>query len=95
MFETAALLRETFRDSDIIARIGANIFTVLAIDTGADHVALIAQRLKQNISRYHSKGSHPYTLPLTLRAVPYDFEKPCSFDELLDRIVTAEGRPTN
>ena len=53
----AVILTRTFRNSDIIARIGGDEFAVLAIDTEKDNVNRILQRLDMIINSYNKKIS--------------------------------------
>ena len=56
---TAAILKSTFRASDVIARLGGDEFIVLAI--GAHHGAVnrLHKRLKLALDRYNQKQSSP------------------------------------
>ncbi|MBE0409477.1 MAG: diguanylate cyclase [Anaerolineales bacterium] len=51
----SAILKETFRTSDIIGRIGGDEFIVLAIKTSDENVSSITARLERNIKRYNQQ----------------------------------------
>ncbi len=46
LVDTGEILKETFRDSDIIARFGGDEFVILAKDTSEDGAVLIKKRLQ-------------------------------------------------
>jgi len=79
--DTAMILRQTFRDSDIIARMGGDEFTVF-LTTGVDAEGL-PSRLKKNINDHNKKAERPYKISMSIGLTRYDPEKPCSVDELL------------
>jgi len=85
LVEIAAALNETFRDSDIIARIGGDEFVVLAIDLPGSGAETLAARLGENLRIRNSRGKHPYKLSISMGIAHYDPEFPCSIDALLSR----------
>lgn len=85
LMEIAAVLKETFRDSDIIARIGGDEFVVLAIDIPESSAEIFTARLHENLRNRNSRGKHPYKLSISMGIAHYHPEFPCSIDELLGR----------
>ncbi len=83
LIETADILRETFRESDIIARIGGDEFVVLAAETGKANANAVITRLQENLEARNAKGDRRYELSLSAGIAYYDPESPCSIDELL------------
>ncbi|MBO4450309.1 MAG: GGDEF domain-containing protein [Clostridiales bacterium] len=68
----AAVLRESFRDSDIIGRLGGDEFVVLAV-TGTDcDVAGIKDRIERVTKRYNEKAGKPY--PIAMSTGIYKFK---------------------
>jgi two-component system cell cycle response regulator len=86
LIETARLLRETFRESDIIARIGGDEFVVLAMESpGGGHGEQWTARLREKL---HARNAHPdrrVSLSLSIGIAHYDPDFPCALDDLLDR----------
>jgi diguanylate cyclase (GGDEF)-like protein len=83
--ETAAVLREAFRESDIIARVGGDEFVVLAIDAGDGRADVLNQRLREKIEVFNARPNRKYVLSLSLGTARYDPEKPCSIQDLINR----------
>ena len=83
MIETADVLRETFRESDIIARIGGDEFVVLAIETNGSPAEVLIHRLQENLEARNAREGRRYELSLSVGLARYDPERPCSIDELV------------
>lgn len=85
LMETADLLKETFRESDIIARIGGDEFVVLAMEDPGQHQEQWAARLQENLRIRNERGDRRVPLALSMGIAYYDPEFPCAIDELLHR----------
>jgi len=85
LIETAKILTETFRRSDVIARIGGDEFAVLAIEACKNNVESLISRLQKNFDAYNAGENRSYKLSLSVGASFCDPEDPCLIDELLDR----------
>ncbi len=83
LVEAAAILRDAFRDSDIIARLGGDEFAVLAIDVAEGKAAGLARRLREKIAARNSRQGQAYSISFSLGTARYDPDKPCSLAELL------------
>lgn len=49
LFRAAQFLQKTYRNSDVIARVGGNLFGVLAMDVDPSQAALLAARLQEKV----------------------------------------------
>ncbi len=85
LIETANVFRETFRESDIMARIGGDEFVILAIETNGSPAEVLVHRLQENLEARNARGDLRYELSLSVGLARYDPERPCSIDELLAR----------
>ncbi len=85
LIETAHVLKETFRESDIIARIGGDEFVVLAIETDETSGETLTTRLQENLEARNAEVLRRYKLSLSVGMARYNPERPCSVDELLAR----------
>jgi diguanylate cyclase (GGDEF)-like protein/PAS domain S-box-containing protein len=82
LFDIATILRQTFRKSDIIGRIGGDEFAVLAIDTAHEGRKAVA-RLREALDSCNSSEARRYKLSLSVGAAHFDPENPASLDELI------------
>ena len=83
LVEATAMLRDVFRDSDIIARLGGDEFAVLAIDVAEGKAATLARRLREKIAARNSHPGQKYSVSFSLGTARYDPDKPGSLAELL------------
>jgi len=70
--DCAEILRETFRESDIIARTGGDEFVVLAIESGNRSIETLRARLEANLLAFERSASRPYKLELSVGVATYD-----------------------
>jgi len=83
LIDAANILKETFRKSDIIARIGGDEFVILAIETSWAVRDILAFRLQENVRHHNAVTKHPYKLSLSVGFSNYDPENPRSIEELI------------
>ncbi len=83
LVETARILRETFRDSDIIARMGGDEFAVILINAPDAGVAAVQNRFQKQLDAYNSRREGSGHLSVSIGVSLFDPKKPCSLDELL------------
>jgi diguanylate cyclase (GGDEF)-like protein/PAS domain S-box-containing protein len=83
LIEIANVLRESFRESDIIARIAGDEFVVLATEISGTSAETIATRLQENLEVRNARRARLYKLSLSVGIAHYDPEHPCSIDDLM------------
>lgn len=83
LVRTAQILKHTFRDSDIVARVGGDEFVVLATDTGATGSEVIISRLRQELRERNARDGYPYRLSFSVGASRFDPDAPPSIEELM------------
>lgn len=84
IINTANILKETFRESDIAARIGGDEFVVLGVDTPDTNFETLAERLRENLNTHNDKVNEPLgELSLSYGFAIYDPKYPRSIYELL------------
>jgi diguanylate cyclase (GGDEF)-like protein/PAS domain S-box-containing protein len=83
LVDTAQILRETFRESDIIARFGGDEFVILAAKGLETSSEKLISRFKQFLNGHHLQSKRSYTLSLSLGIAYFDPKNPCSLDVLL------------
>jgi len=79
---TAEALEATFRDSDVIARIGGDEFAALAIEASGQSEACIRQRLTEYLNSVSRKASD-YKFSVSLGTARFDPRNPVSIRELI------------
>ncbi len=89
LVEAAGILREVFRESDIIARIGGDEFALLVAETPTAYANLVKARLQRRISARNASASRPYALSLSMGVAHYDPHRPVSLDKLISRADSA------
>jgi diguanylate cyclase (GGDEF)-like protein len=84
----AETLRKTFRDSDIVARIGGDEFAVLTRNVSREETDIVRQRLRTTLES-HDRDDPPYfPLGLSIGSVVIDCDDDSSLEEQLDRADT-------
>jgi diguanylate cyclase (GGDEF)-like protein len=82
--DIANLLTDTFRGSDIIARMGGDEFAIITIDSNNNSAEAIEQRLQQRIETFNTSGKRPFRLSISVGVVHYDPQAPAPIHELLE-----------
>ncbi len=83
LIETAALLQRTFRESDIVARMGGDEFCVLLSDDGTDAKAAI-DRLVEQVPVQGDIGLEAL-ISLSVGVARYQWDDPCPIETLIER----------
>ena len=83
--DTADILKESFRRSDIIARIGGDEFAILALEAEKHNEDIILSRLREKVNDYNRSGKLGLELSLSIGVAHYDSNEPCSVEELMAR----------
>jgi diguanylate cyclase (GGDEF)-like protein/PAS domain S-box-containing protein len=81
----AAILKEVFRESDIIGRMGGDEFAILAIDTTDNTRDILLKRLQETFDNYNIREARNYHLSLSIGIARYDSEKPSTLDKLISQ----------
>lgn len=79
------ILTETFRDSDVIARMGGDEFAVLTIDATEGSLVAIQARLQSSVDSYNLISVSGYTLSFSLGIVRIDLNSTLTVDALLSQ----------
>lgn len=83
IIQTAKLINEVFRESEITARIGGDEFLVLAIDTNPEDINIIINRIKETLKRINSENKN-YKISLSIGYSDFDPIKPKTLDQLIE-----------
>ncbi len=83
--DVAVILKETFRSSDIIARIGGDEFAILTIDTNGISSEIIMTRLQDQVDKHNNERGRRYKISISMGTAYFDPDNPYSLDELMSR----------
>ncbi|MHA2010158.1 MAG: sensor domain-containing diguanylate cyclase [Promethearchaeota archaeon] len=83
--KTANLLKDIFRGSDTIARIGGDEFVVFSIETTDTNYDIIKTRFQQKLDNYNTKSDRPYTLTINTGIAYQEEGYSFSIDELMEK----------
>lgn len=81
--EVARLLKSTFRESDVIARIGGDEFAVLAFAATESVAKSFVRRLQNMVDALNGAPGRKYKLTISLGLAHYDPHAPKRVDEVL------------
>ncbi|MBA4373371.1 MAG: hypothetical protein C0402_11000 [Thermodesulfovibrio sp.] len=83
LVEMATILKNSFRDSDAIGRIGGDEFVVYPAGTTEATAELVSIRLYENLKIFNDTSPHAFKLAASVGISYYDPSNPSSLDELL------------
>lgn len=81
---TAAALRRTFRNSDILARFGGDEFCALALEASRETELVIVERLKNNLKQA-SAGESRYALAVSIGTARFNPLRPVALEQLMEQ----------
>jgi diguanylate cyclase (GGDEF)-like protein len=81
--EVTAILKETFREADLLARIGGDEFVVLAVDASVESAEMLISRILANLEKRNAKGDRLYPLSLSVGIARFDPLAPCLVSDLI------------
>lgn len=93
LIDTATVIKQTFRNSDVTARVSGDEFVALTSDADGKGAESIKKRLYENVDAHNAKGMRPYKLSMSLGIASYNPGTSGSIDRLLlkaDELMYAE-----
>ena len=81
--DTAVVLRQTFRESDVLARIGGDEFVALAHITG--DMNSLRTRLREHLVEFNATQLRPYRLDVSIGTVPVNVLRDDDLESLIAR----------
>jgi two-component system, cell cycle response regulator len=82
----ASVLRQTFRESDLVARMGGDEFAILAADVPENELGTLLTRLTGKIEELNAAcTSHVYPLSISVGSALLDPGDAASVEELIER----------
>ncbi|MBF0456753.1 MAG: diguanylate cyclase [Nitrospirae bacterium] len=83
IMDTAFILKETFRESDIIGRIGGDEFVVLITEIFGITEEVVTERLLSTVAPYNERQDCPYKISLSIGFVLYRPESDLTINALM------------
>jgi diguanylate cyclase (GGDEF)-like protein len=85
LIKIGEILQKTFRETDVIARVGGDEFTVLFIDIDNEAGEMVSERLDKNLEEYNAESGKPYKLLLSYGLVPVGIDNTFSIKEIINQ----------
>lgn len=83
LVQTTKILKRTFRESDIIARIGGDEFVVLTLELISANARAFCSRLQKSLDSFNKRARLPFELALSIGWAHYDPAIPQTVTQLL------------
>jgi diguanylate cyclase (GGDEF)-like protein len=83
LIESADILRQVFRESDIIARLGGDEFVILAVESDGVLSETLINRIHQRCILANLKRARPYVLAMSAGSAEFDPDQPTTLEELV------------
>ncbi len=81
--EISSILRQSFRESDVVGRIGGDEFVVLMPQTSIQDANTLLVRLEKNLKEFNSRGDAKYPLSISKGLAEFEPHSPCSMEDLI------------
>jgi two-component system, cell cycle response regulator len=95
LIQLANVLRDTFRQSDIIGRMGGDEFAVMALEASEENEDWLARRLRERVEKMNRSGTEPFHLSISVGLARFPAEgrpKLTEFLALADQAMYMEKR---
>lgn len=83
LVQTANVIRDTFRQSDIVGRLGGDEFAVMALEASEDNEDHLSRRLREGVDEVNRRGEEPFQLSISLGTARFAGEGRPRLAELL------------
>jgi diguanylate cyclase (GGDEF)-like protein/PAS domain S-box-containing protein len=87
LVEIAFVLKKSFREADIVGRLGGDEFCVLAMESNKIDAAMLTQRLQAKLDLFNTRSSAEagFSLSVSIGVFTRDPEYPVTIEEMLSR----------
>ena len=89
LLSLADTLRDTFRRSDIIARMSGDEFAVLGFETSEDNAETLVERLRAELTEVNETTRERFQLSVSIGLARYDSDDAVSLEDLLGQAAAA------
>ena len=84
--DLAGILTSNFRRTDVVARLGENLFAVLAVDAAEPSAPVLFQRVKRRVETQNSLRDEISGMHLRMAVGFWSAKEGTTFNELLDHV---------
>lgn len=81
----SSILADTFRDSDIIGRMGGDEFVVLIADATESDLESMRIHLQNNVDAFNTQSGHPYGIRFSMGVIRADPGADMTMEEMLSK----------
>jgi len=81
--QAAAVLKQTFRGSDIVARIGGDEFAVAVLEDSNNNESALMARLREKLDDYNRYSGRPYKLGLSMGSIRINPQNTTTVEQLM------------
>jgi len=85
LMETAHVLREAFRETDILARLSGDEFVALLTGSKETHAESALDRFQRTMEEHNSYRGREFRLSVSIGIALYEPSAPCSIGDLLEK----------
>lgn len=85
----ADVFRSTVRSSDLMARLGADEFAVLALESGSETFDGLVDRIRASLDEFNGRSHEDYHLSVTIGSARFEPPDPPALEALLEEAVEA------
>lgn len=89
----AGILRQVFRSTDVVSRVGGDEFVVFALESHGNNKAIMLDRMQDCLDNYNTRPASSFVLSCSVGSVCYEPESGLTVEQLLqeaDRAMYAE-----
>ena len=81
--DTAEILKDSFRQTDVLSRLGGDEFVILLTQAGETRPDVVTSRVREKIDAFNADSTRPYKLSVSLGLVPIDLNAAISLDDII------------
>lgn len=81
--DMAEILKDSFRQSDVISRWGGDEYIMLLSQAVETSTEVVTGRIRQKIDAFNALAIRPYTLSVSLGVVPIDLDSTVPLDDII------------
>jgi diguanylate cyclase (GGDEF)-like protein len=85
LYRITEIMKRTFRGSDLLARLGADEFAILAIGASADDAEMVVRRFRSAVERFNAETEDPFQLSVSIGVARYTGEGTMRLDDFISR----------